>query len=512
MSQHATRFHSLVERFIKSESFALKVLSASLNGLYILDVKLGRIVFINTQYTKLTGYAFEDLQAMDRSQFFELFHPDDRQRIDEHIERLVQKSDELLEIEYRFKTKDGRWIWCLSRDTAFTRNDNGSVYQLIGTFFDITERKRAEEALRESEAQLAAVLDNLPVGVWIVDSMGRVTAKNNAADLIWRGDAPLSSGPENYATYIAWDVETGRRLETDDYPLVRTLRTGLPISPVELRIRCLDGTEGFIMMATAPLKGPDGSLVGAVGINVDITDRKRAEESLREVNEELNEFAYALVHTLKAPLRVIQNYANFLLEDMAKTLEGEPKTYLEGIKSAVTQGNKQFEDLETLYRIKNHPVNLEPFAMRELLDEIQCLFKNTSDRKLIIAQDWPFLSGERFLLRQMLIDLINNGFKFNRADIKRVEVGWQQATGNGIEIFVRDNGIGIDPQYQKQIFDIFKRLHTERQYEGTGIGLAIVKRAVQKIGGKLRIESAVDKGSTFYISLPSTLLENDKVK
>ena len=112
----------------------------------------------------------------------------------------------------------------------------------------------------------------------------------------------------------------------------------------------------------------------------------------------------------------------------------------------------------------------------------------------------------------MLIDLINNGFKFNRADIKRVEVGWQQATGNGIEIFVRDNGIGIDPQYQKQIFDIFKRLHTERQYEGTGIGLAIVKRAVQKIGGKLRIESAVDKGSTFYISLPSTLLENDKVK
>jgi PAS domain S-box-containing protein len=509
MSQHATTFHPLVEDFIKSKSFALKVINASLNGLYIHDVKLGQNVFINTQYTNLTGYAFEDLQAMDRSQFFELFHPDDRRRIDEHIERIVHKSEDMLEIECRFKTKDGRWIWCLSRDSPFTCNDDGSVSQFIGTFFDITERKLAEDALRESETLLATVLKNLPVGIWIADSTGRVTAKNNAADLIWKGDAPLSSSPENYAEYIAWDVETGKRLETDDYPLARTLRTGLPIRPVELRIRRLDGTEGFIMMATALLKGPDGLLTGAVGINVDITDRKRAEEKLSEINEELNEFAYALDHNLKAPLRAIQNYVVFLFEDMAKTLEGKPKTYLEGIKKAVTQSNKQFEALETLYRIKNHPVNLESFEMRELLDEIQFLFKNTSDRKLIIAQDWPFLLGERFLLQQILIDLINNGFKFNHAGIKRVEVGWQQATGNGIEIYVRDNGIGIDPQYQQQIFDIFKRLHTEREYEGTGIGLAIVKRAVQKIGGKLRIESAVDKGSTFYISLPNSLLEND---
>jgi signal transduction histidine kinase len=95
---------------------------------------------------------------------------------------------------------------------------------------------------------------------------------------------------------------------------------------------------------------------------------------------------------------------------------------------------------------------------------------------------------------------------------RRVYIIFAAPLTNRIEIFVRDNGIGIDPQYQQQIFDIFKRLHTEREYEGTGIGLAIVKRAVQKIGGKLRMESAVDKGSTFYISLPSSLLENDKVK
>jgi signal transduction histidine kinase len=114
------------------------------------------------------------------------------------------------------------------------------------------------------------------------------------------------------------------------------------------------------------------------------------------------------------------------------------------------------------------------------------------------------------LLRQILFDLINNGFKFNRANIRQVEVGWQAAEGEGIEIFVRDNGIGIDPQYQQQIFDIFRRLHTESEYEGTGIGLAVVKRAVQKIGGTLRLESAVGEGSIFYINLPNSLLENDQ--
>jgi light-regulated signal transduction histidine kinase (bacteriophytochrome) len=186
----------------------------------------------------------------------------------------------------------------------------------------------------------------------------------------------------------------------------------------------------------------------------DVTARKKAEELLREVNQQLNEYSYALTHNLKAPLRAIHNYINFLFEDLADSLDGELKKFIEGIRDSIIQSNKQFQDLETLYRITNYPSNLESFEMRELLDEIQSMFKNTSDRELIIGRDWPALSGERFLMRQILIDLINNGFKFNRADLKRVEVGRQQATDNEIEIFVRDNGIGIDPQYHKHLFKL----------------------------------------------------------
>jgi len=154
MTRETTRVLLSVEGLIEPERIALKVLNASLNGLYIYDMKLGHNVFINTQYTTLTGYTFEELQAMDKAQFFALFHPGDRQRVADHMERLVLNSDDMLEIEYRFKTKDGRWIWCLSRDSVFARDEDGSVSQFIGTFLDITERKRTEEALRKARDEL----------------------------------------------------------------------------------------------------------------------------------------------------------------------------------------------------------------------------------------------------------------------------------------------------------------------------------------------------------------------
>jgi PAS domain S-box-containing protein len=164
-------------------------------------------------------------------------------------------------------------------------DEAGELLSGISVFQDITERKHAEEVLRASKAKLSAVIDLLPVGIWIVDATGKVTTKNTAADLIWAGDAPLSSGKEAYVEYVAWDVKTGKQLDANDYPLARTLQTGLSVAPVELRIRRFDGTEGIILMSTVPLRSPDGLLTGAVGINIDITERKQAEEVLRESEE-----------------------------------------------------------------------------------------------------------------------------------------------------------------------------------------------------------------------------------
>jgi len=626
MSQKPTKFLSSIEQLIdseiESERFAHKVLDASLNGLYIHDVQLGQNVFINNQYTKLTGYTLKDLQAMDRAQFFTLFHPDDLQRVADHIERLARDSQDPLEIDYRFKTKDDRWIWCLSRDSVFSRNEDGSVAQIIGTFFDLTERKQVEEKLDSQRELLQSVFDNIPIMLVMWDpQLQRFTLNRHAEKVLgWttsdanEGDFMSKAYPdaayrEKVAAYMQslesgwreWSITTKdgarvisewanirlsddtmigigvdlrerKRMEdamreselkyrsafknasigfamtmpdglfVDANPAycsitgyqideLRTLKFSRLIHPedfaenmrlidqmlmgqindfvIENRYLLKNGEIVWVRTSISLVRNVKGAPQWIIALIEDITERKQLEETLREINQELTEYSYALTHNLKAPLRAIQNYVNFLFEDLADTLKGEPKKYLEGIKSAVTLSNKQFEDLEILYRIKNHPLNFESFEMRELLDEIQSMFKNTSNRKLIYSQNWPVCRGERFLLRQLLLNLINNGFKFNRAEMRRVEIGWQASEGNGIEIFVHDNGIGINPQYQDQIFDIFRRLHTESEYDGTGIGLAIVKRAVQRIGGKLRLKSTVGEGSTFYINLPNSILKNN---
>jgi signal transduction histidine kinase len=145
-----------------------------------------------------------------------------------------------------------------------------------------------------------------------------------------------------------------------------------------------------------------------------------------------------------------------------------------------------------------------------VVDEVVSLLELKNGVELTVASEWPDFSVDRILLKQILQNLISNAAKFNRHNPKRIEVGWQDGPEETIEIFVRDNGIGIDPQYQQQIFRIFQRLHTKREYEGTGIGLAIVQKAAQKLGGAVRIESETGKGSTFFVRLPREMRTVEK--
>lgn len=268
------------------------------------------------------------------------------------------------------------------------------------------------------------------------------------------------------------------------------------------------GRTFWKMVSAVPISNINAGEIAAIAVIQDITELKQAEAALRETNQELNEYTYALTHNVKAPFRAVQNYANFLLEDLADTLQGEPRQFLDGIKRAVGQAHQQFSDLEALYRIRKHEVDFEPVDMRAFLEDIASMYPNASDRRVVISDQWPVLHTEPFLLRQTLMALVDNAIKYNQSAVKRVEIDWRKSA-DWFDIFVRDNGIGIDPQYHEHIFHIFKRLHTETEYEGTGIGLAIVSRAARRIGGELRIESAAGQGSTFVIRLPAAMVESE---
>jgi light-regulated signal transduction histidine kinase (bacteriophytochrome) len=248
----------------------------------------------------------------------------------------------------------------------------------------------------------------------------------------------------------------------------------------------------------------------------DVTTRKEAEEALHRAhkdlarkavaleaaNVELAEYAYAASHDLKTPLRAIHNYVTFLQQDLAKVVSGEQKTYLEGLSRAVWQSEALVNDLLALSQVGSKDRPHVPLDLGALLRELVVALSLPGHVVIDIPAAWPTVTTERTLLWQIFQNLILNAVKFNRASPKRVWLGWRPLGDTHYEISVRDNGIGMNPQYHERIFRMFQRLHTTQEFEGTGIGLAIVKKAVGKLGGTIRVESTVDRGSTFWLTLP----------
>jgi len=223
---------------------------------------------------------------------------------------------------------------------------------------------------------------------------------------------------------------------------------------------------------------------------------------LRNANEELSQFAYVTSHDLKAPLRAIHNYADFLREDLEETLGGEQLEYLNGLTLAVKQGEALIDDLLAFSRIGRLKQNIEELDLGTVLREMKTTLESTEEVEITTPDEWPVIESEKSLLKQILSNLLSNAIKFNKSSIKLIELGWQSAEGGFIELYVRDNGIGIDSSYHDQIFRIFQRLHNREEFEGTGIGLAIVRKAVNLMGGSIRVESTPGSGSTFFVTLP----------
>jgi chemotaxis family two-component system sensor kinase Cph1 len=209
-------------------------------------------------------------------------------------------------------------------------------------------------------------------------------------------------------------------------------------------------------------------------------------------------------------LRAVRNYSDFLREDLEATLDGDQKAYLDGLNRAVNQGEALIEDLLAFARVGRWIGPMERLDMGAFLKELITSLDLDKDVEVVIGKDWPTMEAEPTLVKQIFQNLINNAIKFNDSAHKRVEIGWRPAEDGQCELFVRDNGIGIDPRHHERIFRVFQRLHTSEEYQGTGVGLAIVKKASSKLHGSVRLESQAGEGSTFFVALPETQKEKER--
>jgi PAS domain S-box-containing protein len=375
--------------------------------------------------------------------------------------------------------------------------------QFATVFTDITERMQAEKSLKESEGWHRKIFATFPDSLFIADFEGNIVEAN-----------PAACQQYQYAREEFIKMHASQLITPEYLPkleeFIRSLKASGTFIGETVDVR-KDGTtfDTEVHGAMIHFKGKPHMMA----LIRDITERKQAEEKLQHyaaklkaANAELSQYVYAVSHDLKAPLRAIRNYADFLREDLETTLDDEQKAYLDGLICAVQEAHALIKDLLELSQIDRRSVDIETIEVGGFFRTLIASLDLPDVVEIVIRDDWPTLEIEPVLLRQVFQNLIGNAVKFNPSSPKQIELGWQPVGEDCYEFFVSDNGIGIDPRYQEKIFRVFERLHTKEEFEGTGIGLAIVKKAVGKLGGSVRVESTPGSGSTFFVTLPKVTM------
>ncbi len=259
-----------------------------------------------------------------------------------------------------------------------------------------------------------------------------------------------------------------------------------------------------------PVTNEEGEIIGIVSIT-DIVNQQpeiltRSEE-LAEANEGLDSYTYTVAHDLKAPLRHIASYGNMLKEDYSEELDDTAVQYIDRMIKATEQMNSLIEDLLNLSKVDKAEVNDEIQSLNMILEQIgdQSSVKGQSE---VVLNLQNYLTSNTVLIKQLFTNLISNGLKFNKSDTPRVTIS-ATLVETGVLFKVEDNGIGIDQEYHDKIFELFTRLHTKEEFPGTGAGLTICKKIVDKLQGSIRLESQVGHGTTFFIELPDSVVKED---
>lgn len=403
--------------------------------------------------------------------------------------------------------RDGRTIVVESRQAGVRAQ--GGALQILEINRDMTERKEAEAALRASQQRYKALADAMPLLVWMADAAGGLIDANQPW-VDYTGVTPEQVGP------AGWD----RLVHPDDLGLTarrwrEAVATGAAFE-VEQRLRRADGQYRWHLVRAQAVRDERGMLDYWVGTNTDIEEQKRAEVAARERgdvlarttrmleerNRELDQFAYITSHDLKAPLRGIANLAQWIEEDLGEHATADIRSQLELLRGRAHRMEALIDGILQYSRVGRTSEKLEPVAVGELLEEVVDLLAPPPEATIAISPDLPTLVADRVQLSQVFANLIGNALKHREGPGAVVTVTARDL-GRAYEFAVADNGPGIAPQYHERIFGIFQTLASRDRIEGSGLGLALVKKMVERQGGQVRLESAEGQGATFYFTWPS---------
>jgi PAS domain S-box-containing protein len=419
------------------------------------------------------------------------------------------------QMEYRIVRTDGAVRWVNARGKAFPQAA-GRAARMTVVLQDVTERKRAEEALAESEARFRSLTALSSDWYWEQDEDLRFTLVSGG--LLEKTGIAAS---ERIGT-TRWEFPALNLTEEDWARHRAQIARHEPFYELELwRPGSAGEDERWVSVSGEPVFDACGGFKGYRGVGKDITARKAAEEAIRRLNLELEQrvaertaeleianreleaFSYSVSHDLRAPLRAINGFAHLLEEELEPGLGPEAKRLLARIASNALQMGVLIEALLQFARLSRQPLvkaRIDPGTLARQAFQEHTQGKERGPVEFVVG-DLPACEGDPVLVKQVLANLLANALKYSAGrDPARIEVGALERERTAV-YFVRDNGVGFDMAYAGKLFGVFQRLHAPSEFEGTGIGLALVQRIVHRHGGRVWAEAEPDRGATFYFTL-----------
>jgi PAS domain S-box-containing protein len=383
---------------------------------------------------------------------------------------------------------------------------------------EIQERQQIETALRESEQQFRSTFNQAAVGIAHVAPDGKwLQVNERLCELLGYSREELLQKTFQDITYLD-------DLNLDLDYVRQMLANKIQIYSLEKRYLRKDHSLIWINLTVSLVRTSDGSPKYFISVVEDISQRKQAEEAIRqlnvtleqrviertaqlaEVNQELRAFTSTISHDLRSPLTTMKGLAQALLEDYGKDLGEEGYTYTQLIWNAAQHMDELTQDLLIYSRLSQSQIELQPIDLNQLMCQILMQIQpELQARHAQVNVDFPLpeVVAHPTLLTQVLTNLLTNAIKFIAPDVQPQVQVWSEEQGDWVRLWVADNGIGIEPDAQERIFGVFERLHGTEVYPGTGIGLAIVRRGMERMGGRVGIESQLERGSRFWLELRS---------
>jgi PAS domain S-box-containing protein len=474
----------------------------------------GACTFLSDTWLDYTGVPME-AQLGDR--WLEQLHPDDRARA-ARVWRAAVQSGEPYRIEYRIRRHDGEYRW-FDTQGAPIRDEHGAIVKWFGANTDIHESRLLRESLREQQERFTKIAETVP---------GAIHSFRRRADGAMCFPYASAKIRDIYGVEPEALAEDGTpvvgRTHPADAERVRgeVLESARTMSPfhTELRAQMADGQERWIEIRSQPVVEADGSITWH-GFLADVTPRKRIEAEIRSLNaaledrvrvrtaeleaanRELEAFSYSVSHDLRAPLRAVDGYSSALVEDFGASLPPDAHRYVQEVRDGAQRMGTLIDDLLAFSRLGRQTLarrRVDTDTMvRGVLAE---LTTGAADRPLVLRVGaLEPCEGDPALIRQVWVNLLSNALKYTRGRTPAiVEIGCERGDAQTVYV-VRDNGAGFDMRYASKLFRVFQRLHRADEFEGTGVGLAIVKRIVDRHGGQVSVEATPGGGAVFRFSL-----------